>query len=276
MPVTVPTRQTGPTIQVVAYIPQYGDGSQRGQLPTTYLNPEAEKAAARFGMNIKYSGPLAIQGIFSTGNREPPAQLTTGYAAFVNSKDYRNIHEVRASFDFGVHSDASTAIRGTQVMGYTPQPSGDIGIGKLLIGHMKGEGNLREATVMRVLPHDGTAGYVERVSLSLYRLGGVGRAVNTILTGYGTPYAWTEVTYRLYDDGHVDIEVSGSKIPSQAIYVDGNLVSQVDMVHDRNNQFGNHKLADLAEFIQSGGRPGAARLAPGGTLVRLSTRSDGR
>lgn len=67
--------------------------------------------------------------------------------------------------------------------------------------------------------------------------------VGWAFTGYWAPSAWMEIFYRIFRDGSVQIDFSGSAIPSQAYYVDWGQLDRKNMV--------DNSATEIREFMET-------------------------
>ena len=106
---------------------------------------------------------------------------------------------------------------------------------------------------------------VTKTIKSKFRIGKAGQQAMRFALGLGTPYAWVNIKYTLCCDASGSVEISGSHIPSHAVYIEDNIKYHQDMITD-------NTLTDLAQFMLSGGAIGASNLAPGGPIVAIDFR----
>lgn len=234
-------------IEVVSYIPQYGFGTKRGQLPSLYADDYAKSKA-------EY-----IPGLYETmvvladsGNPDTPLNITGSGSLNKEFRNYLRLQvEVRCCKGVdGGSMEGYNILHHDHEVGYTAPPvaARKLGAG----GYQKGEGS-------KIGPR-GSPPSRNCISFEFggtFRLGSLGRLGNRALTGYGTPYAWSKISYSICchkDYVEEEIVAYGSKIPTHALYLDGTMRFNQDM-------FTKGTLRDLTVFIKDGGKPGSSNLA---------------
>lgn len=199
----------GPDTLVVGWIPFAMDGGS---------------AAAGFP-----SGP-GTSLLFQSGNPAPPIGFA-GHVGFtgwlhpcnlIGTKEYRAalyLKDIVAEFP----ANGAPAIRAADgsFVGYTPIRMffGGANVAAMLpqlSQYTRGTG-----TYFPPLPEvDPDGEWIAIRYRAEFKLSRLPNLLSRVLVGAWAPYAWCEILYRVHVSGEVEIQVQGSAVPSQRVYVD--------------------------------------------------------
>jgi hypothetical protein len=168
--------------------------------------------------------------LFQSGNPDPPIAFA-GHAGFtgwlhpstvVGTKEYRAalyLKDIVAEFNSG--SEPVIRAADGPFVGYTPV--------RMFIGganvavmvpqfsqYLRGTGTYHPPVPERD-PGGQWIGIRYRAEFKLSKLPNL---ISKVLVGAWAPYAWCEIVYRVYASGKVEVDVEGSAIPSQRLYID--------------------------------------------------------
>jgi hypothetical protein len=188
--------------------------------------PFAMSAAAAPGFP---PGPGATL-LFQSGNPDPPIGFAghAGFADWLHPSNVVGTKEYRAALylkdvvaEFGRGSGPVIRAADAPFVGYTPM--------RMFIGGVNVAGALPQLPqytagtgpyyppVPEVDPAGEWIGIRYRAEFKLSRLPNL---LSRVLVGAWAPYAWCEIVYRVHASGEVEVQVEGSSIPSQRLYID--------------------------------------------------------
>lgn len=175
------------------------------------------------------SGPGATL-LFQSGNPDPPIGFAghTGFADWLHPSNVLGTREYRAAVylkdvvaEFKPGSSPVIRAADAPSVGYTPMRMfiGGVNVAAMLPQlpqYTAGTGPYHPP-VPELDPAGEWVGIRYRAEFKLSKLPNL---LSRALVGAWAPYAWCEIAYRIYASGEVEIEVQGSAIPSQRLYID--------------------------------------------------------
>jgi hypothetical protein len=226
-----------------------------------------------------YESDAASRLLFRSGNPQPPLRFEdyVGFAGWRHSaanpsgtKEYRAalyMEDVVAEFADGAPPRVDRRANGA-FLGYTPLRL--YAAGTNLTGILPRVAQYTRGTGPYLLPtavvDERTGAWAELRYRAEFKLSPLPNTIGRALTGAWAPYAWCEISYRVYRTGDVEVRVFGSAIPSQRLYVDwamppadpaGGVVPEYDMREAA--------AATVAGFIRTTGW--GCKPAPGASLL---------
>jgi len=208
-----------PTVAAIGWIPFYV------QLPDVPANAYTAFRATLYDL------------LFDSGNRDPGDDLGPGGSGFfeiIGHRDYRGallLSGLRVIFGPGGPSLDESTISRREYVGFTPLRFLTPGFGGPIkhdfpfFSRSPGVGGVPwEGRVPRVVAGPGGLTITQRVEFRLGKLVEIGGAlVSSDLLSFdfrGAPYAWMEMNMTIRPDATYRVELSGSAVPSQRLYVD--------------------------------------------------------
>lgn len=168
--------------------------------------------------------------LFQSGNPDPPISFAghAGFAGWPHPTNVIGTKEYRAALylkdvvaDFSSKSQPTIRAADGAVVGYTPL--------RIFIGGVNVAGMLPQLSQYTrgtgpyhpPVPEKDPAGqWIAIRYRAEFKVSRLPNLFSKVLMGAWAPYAWCEVMYRVHASGEIEIEVDGSAIPSQRLYVD--------------------------------------------------------
>lgn len=167
-----------------------------------------------------WASTLAVPVLFRSGNRQPPVAFSGpgGFAEDLKLRDFRAA--------ISIDEPKIYVARDGSVAGFTFQGLSDVGCTPARCGaatyYIRGT---KRADWSIELGRD----FARLWFWIKVKVGWLPDVTGMMLTGHLAPWAVMLVDYTLWTDGRVMIEVSGSRIPSQSIYLGWNLTHTYEM-----------------------------------------------
>jgi hypothetical protein len=185
---------------------------------------------------------FAMQALFASGNPPPAINSYSDFQNLVASKEFRiaiALRDLHVDWD-KIPGEGAVKYRPEIYLGYTP-----------LTIWIPGRRGWSSRTI-RHSPGVGSANMLETVNTNSctvrlyarFKLAGWLNAIQAVLTRHLAPSAIVDLQYTVFEDGNIEINFSGSLLPSQNFYVDWQLVNSSDM-QTNNNQ-------EVRDFVTAG------------------------
>jgi hypothetical protein len=166
----------------------------------------------------------AFRNLFRSGNApDPPARLgDADLDALVDSRNFRAALSVKGLRLARDENELTFRCPYHEHIGYTMFRLGGSSFPFKGIGHLRPEMTRDKDCARLHLSFD-------------FKLGRVSNLGGWVMTGHWAPSAWIDISYELRADGSWTLEVTGSGIPSAAIYLDAAQIHRHDMLDLRGN-----------------------------------------
>ncbi len=234
---------TGPDVAVVGWIPR------------RWILPRLKRPRPAEGRDLTFRERFALTAIhFSLGNSRPPANLIDrlGFLQFLATKEFRGamtLEKVRLQSDTD-GTALALLFEEDEHVGYTPYPfyggPGATRGRRWISRYRRGLIGYPEATRAAVT---GDRGMITKTFR--FRLDDWGDRHARALVNSPAPDAWVGLKYAIWTNGRIQVEFSGSFIPSQSYYSGWMVRGDHDM--------GNNSVAETIAFFHAG----AAAKSPG-------------
>lgn len=161
---------------------------------------------------LGFQEKLASELLFISGNKPPGEDIFSSHETFLQylkTKDFRGailLYEIELRRKDGVTELYYKNLSEKQAIGYTP-----IRFNDRVLFHSKGNGHNIPAA--RTTPDGAVLSFEVQ-----FRIGKLGSIFARSLSGYYPPFVWMRIDCTIGFDGSVQVECTGSLIPSQAHY----------------------------------------------------------